>query len=50
MNRYTGINRDATLEGKRYIQNAIYPDIPNSAEDIYVMTTEIGRASCRERV
>ncbi len=39
MNRYTGINRDATLEGKRYIHNAIYPDIPELASDIYVITT-----------
>jgi len=39
MNRYQTILKNKTEEGKRYIQNAIYPDIPESVEDIYVITT-----------
>jgi hypothetical protein len=39
MNRYQTIQGQLTEEGTRYIQNAIYPDIPETAEDIYVITT-----------
>ena len=39
MNRYSSIEQNKTEEGTRYINNAIYPDIIESSEDIYVMTT-----------
>ena len=39
MNRYTTIEQSKTSEGTRYIQNSIYPDIPESVDDIYVITT-----------
>jgi nucleoid-associated protein YgaU len=39
MNRYLNIVNNKTEEGRRYIQNAIYPDIPESANDIYVIVT-----------
>jgi|TARA_R110000851_G_scaffold71870_2_gene159674 hypothetical protein len=39
MNRYTTIGKEKTIEGRRYIQNAIYPDIPETEDDIYVITT-----------
>ena len=39
MSRYDDIKRIKSLEGKRYIRNAIYPEIPVSSEDIYIKTT-----------
>ena len=39
MNRYTTIEQSKTSEGTRYIQNSIYPDIPETVDDIYVITT-----------
>jgi hypothetical protein len=39
MNRYGEINRDSTQEGRSYIDNPIYPEIPLSEDDIYVITT-----------
>lgn len=39
MNRYQNIDRLNDEEGKRYIKNAVYPDIPETSEDIYVITT-----------
>lgn len=39
MNRYSTIDVNKTEEGKRYINNSIYPDIPETVDDIYVMTT-----------
>lgn len=39
MNRYNNILRNRTIEGRNYISNAIYPDIPLSENDIYIKTT-----------
>lgn len=39
MNRYQNIDNLKSEEGKRYIKNAVYPDIPESSDDIYVITT-----------
>lgn len=39
MSRYDDIDRLTSLEGKRYIRNVIYPEIPISSEDIYIKTT-----------
>jgi len=39
MNRYERLDRLKTPEGRRYIKNAIYPDIPVSADDTYVIAT-----------
>lgn len=39
MNRYSNIDRTLTDDGKRYYRNPIYPDIPLSEDDIYVITT-----------
>jgi len=39
MNRYQNIDEVKTLEGVRYRKNAIYPDIPATASDTYVITT-----------
>lgn len=37
--RYRKIENLKTDKGRRYIKNAIYPDIPLSEDDIYVITT-----------
>lgn len=39
MNRYSTIEEQKTDEGVRFITNAVYPDIPATADDTYVMTT-----------
>ena len=39
MSRYDDIKRIKSLEGKRYIRNAIYPHIPVTENDIYIKTT-----------
>jgi len=39
MNRYTNIKKSKTEIGRRYIFNAMYPDIPATANDTYVITT-----------
>ena len=39
MSRYDDIKRIKSLEGKRYIRNAIYPDVPVTENDIYIKTT-----------
>ena len=39
MNRYTKIKTSNTESGRRYIFNAVYPDIPATADDTYVITT-----------
>jgi len=39
MNRYDNIQREVTLDGVRYIRNAVYPEIPVSEDDIYIKTT-----------
>lgn len=37
--RYSNIEELKTESGRRYIKNAIYPEIPVSEDDIYVITT-----------
>ena len=39
MNRYKSIQRLKTEEGRRYIKNAVYPDVPVTADDTYVIAT-----------
>lgn len=39
MNRYSKIENSKTTEGRRFISNAVYPDIPEEADDTYVITT-----------
>lgn len=39
MNRYSTITEEKTEAGTRYINNAIYPDIPATPDDTYVITT-----------
>lgn len=39
MSRYEDIGRVTSLEGKKYLRNAIYPEIPVSDDDIYIKTT-----------
>lgn len=40
MNRYKTIDNKFTEEGKKYISNPIYPNIPPTSDDSYVMTTD----------
>ena len=37
--RYKNIEKLVNSEGKRYISNAIYPDIPADPDDTYIITT-----------
>lgn len=39
MNRYIDIETINSEEGKRYKRNPIYPNIPVSAEDFYIVST-----------
>lgn len=39
MGRYTGIDTKKTSEGRRYISNPIYPDIPLSSDDFYIISS-----------
>jgi len=39
MNRYKSINKLTTDTGRRYTSNPIYPTVPLSADDFYVITT-----------
>lgn len=39
MNRYENIKLTRTDEGTSYINNPIYPEIPLSEDDFYVITT-----------
>ena len=39
MSRYRSIKGAVTEEGRRYTVNAVYPDIPTTVDDIYVITT-----------
>lgn len=41
--RYRGIKVGRTEEGKRYLGTTIYPEIPPSEDDIYVVTTGTDR-------
>lgn len=38
-NRYTNISTQRTTTGVQYYSNAIYPEVPLSPEDYYVITT-----------
>ena len=38
MNRYRNIPKGKDSLGKRYIKNPIYPEIPETIDDIYVET------------
>ena len=38
-NRYRGIKRDRTSDQIEYVANVIYPEIPLSEEDYYVIST-----------
>lgn len=40
MARYTNIGQKQTKEGVRYYRTNVYPDIPRSINDTYVITTE----------
>lgn len=40
MGRYTNIGQKQTKEGIRHYKTNIYPDIPRSLNDTYVITTE----------
>ena len=39
INRYRDIKKLRNSEGREYYLNPIYPDIPETSEDIYVITT-----------
>jgi hypothetical protein len=39
MNRYTDIDNIETQEGRQYKRTTIYPAIPVSEDDIYIITT-----------
>ena len=39
MNRYSNIKLKRTSEGTRYRSNLIFPEIPESLNDLYVITT-----------
>jgi len=39
MSRYTNINRAVTDKGTRYVSNPIYPSVPLTEDDIYIVTT-----------
>lgn len=41
--RYKNINTTVTDEGRRYRVNAIYPEIPPSENDIYIIATGADR-------
>jgi hypothetical protein len=38
--RYTDIQKLNSSEGRRYITNPLYPIIPETADDIYVITVQ----------
>ena len=42
-NRYRTIEQLRTKRGVRYLPNVIYPDVPYSEEDIYIITTGADR-------
>jgi len=39
-NRYTDIKRLNSSEGRRYITNPLYPTVPETADDTYVITVQ----------
>lgn len=42
-NRYRNIEQYKTDEGTRYLRNVVYPEIPVSEDDLYVVTTASDR-------
>ena len=38
-NRYRNITARVNEDGRRYLSNPIYPDIPETPDDIYLITT-----------
>ena len=40
MNRYKNIRRFKTSQGKEYVTNPIYPNIPPSPDDFYILSSE----------
>jgi len=42
-NRYKEIKRSVNEEGIPYINNPVYPDIPETENDIYIITTNTDR-------
>ena len=42
-NRYSSITNFKDSDGKRYLANAVYPDIPETQEDIYIITAGTDR-------
>jgi len=43
MSRYDGVTILSSSRGKQYYQNVMYPDIPVSSNDIYVITDFLDR-------
>jgi len=43
MNRYKNIKKETDSDGIQYITNPVYPDIPLSENDVYVITTDADR-------
>lgn len=43
MSRYDGLTILSSSRGKQYYQNVMYPDIPVSSNDIYVITDFLDR-------
>jgi len=39
-NRYRNISTTVNADGRRYRRNPIYPEIPKSGEDIYLIASE----------
>ena len=39
MNRYTTIKKGISSEGKKYSTTVVYPEVPVSENDIYIITT-----------
>jgi len=42
-NRYKNIQQNLTKSGRRYKINAVYPDIPQTEDDFYIITTGTDR-------
>lgn len=43
VNRYRNIKRSRDGNGIPYINNPIYPDIPETEDDVYIITSETDR-------
>lgn len=42
-NRYAKLEQLRNKQGKRYLPNAVYPDIPYTEDDTYIITTGTDR-------